>query len=42
MAHDAVNESTVYSCTGQPLPSDIKQIIEWMLTLDFTNAQQSK
>lgn len=38
MAHDEVNEVTVYLCTGQPLPSDIATIVEWMLNLDFSTA----
>ena len=41
MAHDEVNEQTVYLCTGQPLPSDIAQIVEWMLNLGFSAAYNS-
>ena len=41
MAHDEVNEQTVYLCTGQPLPSDIAQIVEWMLNQDFSTAYNS-
>ena len=42
MAHDEVSEKTVYLCTGQPLPSDIAQIVEWMLNLDFSTAYNSE
>ena len=42
MAHDEVNEGTVYLCTGQPLPSDIAQIVDWMLNQDFSTAYSSK
>ena len=41
MAHDEVNEETVYLCTGQPLPTDIAQIVEWMLNLDYSTAYKS-
>ena len=41
MAHDEVNEQTVYLCTGQPLPSDIAQIVEWMLNQGFSTAYNS-
>lgn len=42
MAHDEVNEDSVYSCTGQPLPNDVAKIVEWMLNEDFTTAYQSE
>ena len=42
MAYDEVNESAVYLCTGQPLPSDIAQIVEWMLNEDFSTAYKSE
>ena len=42
MAYDTVDQRTVYLCTGQPLPEDIKQIVEWMLSEDFMTAYQSK
>lgn len=38
MAHDEVNEETVYTCTGQPLPNDIAKIVEWILNEDFSTA----
>lgn len=41
MAHDIVNEENVYTCTGNPLPSDIAAMVEWMLNEDFTTAYQS-
>ena len=42
MAHDEVNEETVYTCTGQPLPNDIAKIVEWILNEDFSTAYHSK
>eukprot|EP00112_Aurelia_sp_Birch-Aquarium-sp1_P011162 Seg2351.6 transcript_id=Seg2351.6/GoldUCD/mRNA.D3Y31 product="Replication factor C subunit 5" protein_id=Seg2351.6/GoldUCD/D3Y31 len=38
MAFDIVDEDNVYTCTGQPLRSDIKNIVDWMLNEDFTIA----
>jgi replication factor C subunit 3/5 len=38
MAYDEVNKKTVYLCTGQPLPDDITQIVEWMLNDNFSTA----
>jgi len=38
MAFDTVNEVNVYTCTGQPLRSDIANIVEWMLNEDFSTA----
>jgi len=38
MAYDVVNEANVYLCTGNPLPSLIREIVNWMLTLDFKEA----
>ena len=42
MAYEEVNQSAVYLCTGQPLPSDIAQIVEWMLNEDFSTAYKSE
>ena len=41
MAFDIVNEVNVYTCTGQPLRSDIANIVEWMLNEDFNTAYTS-
>lgn len=41
MAFDTVNEVNVYTCTGQPLRSDIANIVEWMLNEDFGIAYSS-
>ncbi|XP_042297674.1 replication factor C subunit 5 [Sceloporus undulatus] len=38
MAFGKVTEETVYTCTGQPLRSDIANILDWMLNQDFTTA----
>jgi diphthamide synthase subunit DPH2 len=42
VAFEEVNERNVYLCTGQPLPTDIAKIVEWMLNEDFSTAYQSK
>jgi len=34
----ALDEKHFYLCTGAPLPSDIQQITNWMLTDDITSA----
>ena len=36
LAFDVVNEVNVYTCTGQPLRSDIANMVKWMLNEDFT------
>ena len=41
MAFDDVTEHNVYLCTGQPLPTDIAKIVEWMLNQDFSTAYES-
>lgn len=41
MAYPEVNEDSVYSCVGQPLRSDIANIVKWMLNEDFRTAYQS-
>lgn len=41
MAFEKVTEETVYTCTGHPLKSDIANILDWMLNLDFTTAYRS-
>ena len=41
LAFDEVNEHNVYLCTGQPLPTDIAKIVEWMLNENFSTAYES-
>lgn len=38
LAYDVVDEDNVYTCTGHPLRSDIKSLVDWMLNEDFTTA----
>ncbi|XP_037536141.1 replication factor C subunit 5 [Nematolebias whitei] len=38
MAYGKVTENTVYTCTGQPLRSDIANILDWCLNKDFNTA----
>lgn len=42
MSFDEVTEHSVYTCTGQPLPTDIAKIVEWMLNKDFSSAYQGE
>ncbi|KAL1923137.1 uncharacterized protein VTP21DRAFT_9513 [Calcarisporiella thermophila] len=37
-AYDRIDESEIYSCTGNPHPRDIQQIVDWMLQNEFTTA----
>lgn len=41
MAFGKVTEENVYTCTGHPLKSDIANILDWMLNLDFSTAYRS-
>ena len=41
MAYDDITEQNVYLCTGKPLPSDIKTIVEVLLNTDFATAYKS-
>ncbi|KNC79931.1 replication factor C subunit 5 [Sphaeroforma arctica JP610] len=38
MSHDVVDGDAVYLTTGQPLPSDITNIMNWLLTDDYRSA----
>ena len=38
MSYDTVTETNVYLCTGNPLPSDIKQVMQWLLNSSFQEA----
>lgn len=42
MAYGRVSEDTVYTCTGQPLRSDIANILDWSLNKDFSTAYKRK
>ncbi|KAL0575184.1 Subunit of heteropentameric Replication factor C (RF-C) [Marasmius crinis-equi] len=39
-AYDLTSETEIYNCTGNPHPSDIEKIVQYMLTHDFTTAYQ--
>jgi hypothetical protein len=41
MACDVVDEKGVYLTTGNPLPSDIESVMNWLLNEEFTTAFQS-
>ena len=38
MAFPKVDQNSVYMCTGNPLPGDIKQIASWLLNSSFEEA----
>ena len=38
MAHEVVDENNVYTCTGNPKPSDIKAILDALLNMSFAAA----
>ena len=40
-AYDIVGETEIYSCTGNPHPSDIEIIVNSMLADEFTTSYQS-
>ena len=35
MADAVLSEQTVYGCTGNPLPADIEEVLNWLLTEEF-------
>ena len=35
MAFPEVDENAVYLCTGNPLPEDLKKIVDWLLNQKF-------
>ncbi|KAG7093632.1 Subunit of heteropentameric Replication factor C (RF-C) [Marasmius oreades] len=39
-AYDLTTETEIYNCTGNPHPSDIEKIVQYMLNHDFTTAYQ--
>jgi len=41
MASGSVNLENIYLCTGNPLPSDIEQILYWMLNDNYSEAYKS-
>jgi len=40
MAYDVVNEENVYLCTGNPLPSLVRDMLNFMLNMDFQEAYE--
>ena len=41
MAHEVVDEDSVYTCVGHPLRRDIENIVNWVLNENFTTAYNS-
>jgi DNA polymerase III delta prime subunit len=42
MGRDVITEDAVYQCTGDPLPADIKFVVETLLTASFTEAYERR
>ena len=42
MASPEVSEVSVHACTGNPLPSDVEQICQWLFNAPFVQAFHSK
>lgn len=40
-AYGMVNEENVYSCVGHPLPSDIRNIVNWLLNEPYDTCYKS-
>ena len=38
MSSGRVTEASVYSCTGNPTPQDIQQVLEWLFGAPFPEA----
>lgn len=41
-AFPEVNEDNVYTCVGHPTPTDMSNVLNWLLNSDFTTAYNSK
>jgi len=41
MAHEQVNEDTVYTCTGNPKKQDIEDMLQWMLNENYEMAYRN-
>lgn len=42
MAFDLIDEDAVYTCTGNPLPQDIEQVVHWLFNEPMTSAFSSE
>lgn len=40
-AYDLISEDEIYTCTGNPHPSDIEAMVNTMMSDEFTTAYQS-
>ena len=41
-AYDRIDETAVYNCTGSPQPADIEEMVNSMMTDEFTTAYTSE
>lgn len=42
MASGEIDEAAVYQCTGNPLPQDLEQIVNWLMNEDFATCYNSE
>lgn len=42
MAFDNVSEEAVYACTGNPMPRDIEQVVNWLFNEPLTDTFNSE
>jgi len=40
MAYDEINEAAVYACTGNPLPSDLRLMLNWLNNAPLQSAYE--
>jgi replication factor C subunit 3/5 len=41
MSFEIINEDAIYTCTGNPLPSDMEEALGWLLNEDFKTARKN-
>lgn len=42
MAFDKVSEDAVYACTGNPMPRDIEQVVNWLFNEPLADTYKSE
>ncbi len=42
MASGEIDEAAVYQCTGNPLPQDVEQIVNWLMNESFVDCYHSE
>jgi replication factor C subunit 3/5 len=41
MSFETIDEHAIYTCTGNPLPSDMEEALGWLLNEDFKTARKN-